>query len=80
MASSRVTLSVDREHYRAARKAAQRMDTTVSRLTDLFFQSIAAPATATPNRKVAALRGAFRSAGLDDRKVLVASLRAKHFK
>ena len=80
MASSRVTLSVDREHYRAARKAAQQMDTTVSRLTDLFFQSIATPTATTPDRKVAALRGAFRNPEADDRKALVSALKAKHLK
>lgn len=80
MASSRVTLSVDREHYRAARKAAQQMDTTVSRLTDLFFQSIAAPTATTTNRKISALRGAFRGALDDDRNSLVSALKAKHLK
>ena len=78
MASSRVTLSVDRDHYRAARAAAARLDTTVSHLTDLFFQSLASSPDRAMTGISARLRGAFRSTEVDDSRALVAALKAKH--
>lgn len=80
MASSRITLSVDKEHYRAARKAAQKMDTTVSRLTDLFFQTLAVPEAKSGKGKLSALRGAFLASGKDERHALVSQLKAKHLR
>jgi hypothetical protein len=80
MASSRITLSVDPKHYQAARKAARRMDTTVSRLTDLFFQTLSTPGSPDASSKLAGLRGAFRSPELDERKTIAARLRSKHLK
>lgn len=80
MASSRITLSVDKEHYRAARKAAQKMDTTISRLTDLFFQTLAAPGSASGRGKLSALRGAFQASDKDERHALVSQLKAKHLR
>lgn len=79
MASSRITLSVDREHYRAARAAASRMETTVSHLTDLFFQSLAEPSLHSPGR-AKSLRGAFRGEVAEDSHALVAALKAKHLR
>lgn len=80
MASSRITLSVDPKHYQAARKAARRMDTTVSRLTDLFFQTLAVPGTPDTSSKLSGLRGAFRSPEIDERRTVVDRLKAKHLK
>lgn len=79
MASSRITLSVDREHYRAARLAATRMETTVSHLTDLFFQTLAEPSPHSQGR-AKSLRGAFRGEVGDDAHALAAALRAKHLR
>lgn len=80
MASSRITLSVDPKHYQTARKAARRMDTTVSRLTNLFFQTLAAPGTPDTSSKLSGLRGTFRSTELDERKTIADRLKAKHMK
>ncbi|QQS05463.1 MAG: hypothetical protein IPK50_00855 [Fibrobacterota bacterium] len=83
MASSRITLSVDREHYRAARLAATRMETTVSHLTDLFFQTLAEPSPPSQGRAKSlrgAFRGAFRGEIADDSRALVAALKAKHLR
>jgi len=78
MASTRITLSVDKDRYRAAREAAAHMGTTVSRMTDLFFGSLAAGRTAKGASKVGRLRGAFRSEGANERRSLLSGLRAKH--
>lgn len=78
MASARVTLSVDRDHYRAARAAAARMDTTVSHLTDLFYQTLAADSRPKPKGVASRLRGTFQGSVEDPRKTLASALRRKH--
>jgi hypothetical protein len=78
MASARITLSVDRDHYRAARAAAARMETTVSHLTDLFFESLAADPVGVQGSVANRLRGSFRGSITDDKAALVAALRRKH--
>jgi hypothetical protein len=78
MASSKITLSVDRENYLAARAEAERMDTTVSHMTNLFFQSLASRAGCIGNGRASRLRGAFASEEADESHRLVRALKSKH--
>lgn len=78
MASARITLSVDRDHYRAARAAAARMETTVSHLTDLFYESLASDRKLAQPSMASRLRGTFRGSVPDDKAALASALRRKH--
>jgi hypothetical protein len=55
------------------------METTVSHLTDLFFQTLAEPSPASQGR-AKSLRGAFRGEVADDSRALAPALKAKHLR